>query len=77
MSMAPHWLDKLLEKGTDGFASKFTSSSEFKRAIAKAQAAFADGEHTKKKHPDATGNDPAQAARVAFLAVINDEEEFE
>lgn len=68
--MAPHWLDQVFES-PDSAAKTITEVDRFKEAIAKAQAAFYEGQEFRKKNPKVMGGSPAQQARVAFLEALS------
>ena len=68
--MAPHWLDDVFQN-PDEATSALAASDRFKEAVAKAQAAFREGEEFQKKNPKVVGPSPAQKARVAFLEALN------
>lgn len=70
--MAPHWLDDVFER-PDQAGAALVANSRFKEAIAKAQAAFYQGEEVIRKNPGICGGSPAQQARVAFLECLNGE----
>lgn len=68
--LPPHWLDGVFSSPSHA-ESKLIASDHFKKAIAKAQAAYKEGEEFQAKNPQAVGSSPAQKARVAFLEAIN------
>lgn len=70
MSMAPHWLDEVFDDARRT-ETDFFRHSRAKAAFAAAIHAYRQAEESRKKFPTATGNDPSQAARVAFLDEIN------
>lgn len=68
--LAPHWLDDVFQS-PENAATALTATDRFKEAVAKAQAAFYEGQEFQKKNPKVMGGSPAQKARVAFLEAMN------
>ena len=68
--MAPHWLDDVFEV-PDKAVESLAAADRFKKAVAKAQAAFYAAQEDQKKNPGIVGGSPAQQARVAFLEAVD------
>lgn len=71
--LQPHWLDELFAD-PKGFPEKLVESDRFKKAVEMASKAFEESTEDAKKMPAVSRPSPGQAARVAFLNAITEQE---
>lgn len=69
-----HWIDDIfssLEFSEIENSINLVNSEKFRDAISKARVAFQEVKEEQERNPEVIGCSPAQAARIAFLNVLN------
>lgn len=71
--LPPHWLDDAF-KTPKRFLEDLVAHSNFKKAIQKAEEAYRETTEDIEANPDLCGPTPEQAARVAFVNAITEQD---